>query len=44
MEAAHKRWGQKAWSGLFAEAIDLAESGFPVSPRLAAWWPVTLID
>ena len=36
MEAAHKRWGQKAWSGLFAEAIDLAESGFPVSPRLAA--------
>jgi gamma-glutamyltranspeptidase/glutathione hydrolase len=36
MEAAHKRWGQKAWSGLFSEAIDLAESGFPVSPRLAA--------
>ena len=36
MEAAHKRWGQKAWSGLFAEAIDLAESGFRVSPRLAA--------
>jgi gamma-glutamyltranspeptidase / glutathione hydrolase len=36
MEAAHKRWGQKAWSNLFAEAIDLAENGFAVSPRLAA--------
>jgi gamma-glutamyltranspeptidase/glutathione hydrolase len=35
MEAAHKKWGQKAWSDLFAEAIDLAESGFAVSPRLA---------
>ena len=36
MEAAHKRWGQKAWSDLFREAIDLAEGGFSVSPRLAA--------
>ena len=36
MEAAHKRWGQKAWNDLFLEAIDLAESGFSVSPRLAA--------
>ena len=36
MEAAHKKWGQKAWSDLFAEAIGLAESGFSVSPRLAA--------
>lgn len=36
MEAAHKKWGQNAWSGLFAEAIDLAENGFAVSPRLAA--------
>tara|TARA_B100001093_G_scaffold512621_1_gene582823 strand:- start:232 stop:2025 length:1794 start_codon:yes stop_codon:yes gene_type:complete len=36
MEAAHKKWGQKAWSSLFTEAIDLAESGFSVSPRLAA--------
>jgi gamma-glutamyltranspeptidase/glutathione hydrolase len=35
MEAAHKKWGQKAWSDLFAEVIDLAESGFAVSPRLA---------
>ncbi len=36
MEAAHKKWGQKAWSDLFAEAIGLAEGGFSVSPRLAA--------
>ena len=36
MEAAHKRWGQKAWKNLFLEAIDLAERGFAVSPRLAA--------
>ncbi len=36
METAHKRWGQKVWSDLFLEAIDLAESGFSVSPRLAA--------
>ena len=36
MEAAHKRWGQKVWNDLFLEAIDLAESGFAVSPRLAA--------
>ena len=36
MEAAHKKWGQSAWSDLFAEAIYLAESGFAVSPRLAA--------
>jgi gamma-glutamyltranspeptidase/glutathione hydrolase len=36
MEAAHKRWGQKVWNNLFLEAIDLAESGFAVSPRLAA--------
>jgi gamma-glutamyltranspeptidase/glutathione hydrolase len=36
MEAAHKKWGQNAWSGLFAEAIQLAESGFAVSQRLAA--------
>jgi gamma-glutamyltranspeptidase/glutathione hydrolase len=36
MEVAHKKWGQNAWSGLFAEAIQLAESGFAVSQRLAA--------
>jgi len=36
MEAAHKKWGQKAWSDLFTEAIQLAENGFTVSPRLAS--------
>jgi gamma-glutamyltranspeptidase / glutathione hydrolase len=36
MEAAHKKWGQKAWSDLFLEAVDLAENGFLVSTRLAA--------
>ena len=35
MEAAHKRWGQKAGSNLFVDAIQLAESGFAVSPRFA---------
>src|SRR6056297_967962 len=36
LTAAHERWGQAAWPGLFADAIGLAEGGFPVSPRLAA--------
>jgi len=35
MEAAHERWGSADWSGLFDEAIALAEDGFTVSPRLA---------
>ncbi len=35
MQAAHDKWGQSDWAGLFAEAIDLAEGGFTVSPRLA---------
>ena len=35
MQAAHDRWGQSDWAGLFAEAIALAEGGFTVSPRLA---------
>jgi len=35
LKAAHERWGQAAWPGLFADAIGLAEGGFPVSPRLA---------
>ncbi|MDI3335493.1 gamma-glutamyltransferase [Defluviimonas aestuarii] len=35
MEVAQKRWGTSDWSGLFAEAIALAEDGFEVSPRLA---------
>lgn len=36
LKAAHERWGQAAWPGLFADAIWLAEDGFPVSPRLAS--------
>ena len=36
MAAAQTRWGKLAWSDLFSEAISLADSGFTVSPRLAA--------
>ncbi|MFW8596068.1 gamma-glutamyltransferase [Cribrihabitans neustonicus] len=36
MEAAHRRWGQANWAGLFEPAVRLAEEGFAVSPRLAA--------
>ena len=36
MAAAHKKWGQNSWNSLFSEAIDLADNGFAVSPRLAA--------
>lgn len=35
MEAAHRRWGNTNWSGLFDAAIAHAETGFTVSPRLA---------
>ncbi|SFQ95434.1 gamma-glutamyltransferase [Poseidonocella sedimentorum] len=35
MEEAHRRWGRANWGGLFSEAIELAEQGFTVSPRLA---------
>jgi len=32
---AHKEHGRLPWADLFKAAIDLAENGFPVSPRLA---------
>lgn len=34
LERAHKDHGNIEWKGLFSEAIDLAENGFAVSPRL----------
>lgn len=35
METAHEKWGQLDWSSLLEPAIDRAEKGFLVSPRLA---------
>ena len=35
MEAAHRHWGRANWAELFDAAIDHAEGGFTVSPRLA---------
>ncbi|OIQ31849.1 MAG: gamma-glutamyltransferase [Alphaproteobacteria bacterium MedPE-SWcel] len=35
LEAAHRKWGRATWGTLFADAIDLAETGFAVSPRMA---------
>ncbi|AXI47833.1 gamma-glutamyltransferase [Sulfitobacter sp. SK012] len=35
MAQAHKRWGTQDWGSLLAPAIDLANAGFTVSPRLA---------
>ncbi|MDE1173056.1 MAG: gamma-glutamyltransferase [Parvibaculaceae bacterium] len=34
---AHQKHGRLAWKDLFAPAIRLANTGFPVSPRLAGW-------
>lgn len=35
LEAAHRRHGRLKWSALLAPAIELAETGFPISARLA---------
>ena len=34
LEAAHRRDGRLPWARLFADAIALAENGFPIGPRL----------
>lgn len=34
MEAVHQRYGKRDWADLFQPAIELAEAGFEVSPRL----------
>jgi gamma-glutamyltranspeptidase/glutathione hydrolase len=36
LELAHRQYGKLPWASLFAPAIDLAENGFEVSPRLSA--------
>jgi hypothetical protein len=38
MEELHARHGRLDWADLFAPAIELAEEGFAVSPRLACFW------
>lgn len=35
LEEAHGRWGRLPWERLFEPAIQLAEEGFAISPRLA---------
>ncbi|WP_020201377.1 MULTISPECIES: gamma-glutamyltransferase family protein [Cupriavidus] len=34
LELAHRQHGRLAWAKLFQPAIELAEKGFPISPRL----------
>jgi gamma-glutamyltranspeptidase / glutathione hydrolase len=35
LEDAHKKWGKLPWARLFDPAIQIAEDGFNISPRLA---------
>ena len=35
MQDAHDRWGTLPWAELLMPASELADTGFPVSPRLA---------
>lgn len=35
MAEAHRRWGRSPWPSLLKSAIELAENGFAVTPRLA---------
>jgi gamma-glutamyltranspeptidase / glutathione hydrolase len=35
LEAAHKKWGKLPWAQLFEPAIQIADNGFNISPRLA---------
>jgi len=35
-ELAHRRHGRLSWASLFEPAIELAQKGFPISPRLSA--------
>lgn len=36
LETVHRRYGRLAWGRLFEPALDLADEGFKVSPRLAS--------
>ena len=36
LELAHAMWGRMPWGDLFQPAVGLAETGFSISPRLAA--------
>ncbi len=35
LELGQQKWGKLSWKNLFAQAIELSEAGFVVSPRLA---------
>jgi gamma-glutamyltranspeptidase/glutathione hydrolase len=35
LEAAHARWGHLPWAELFEPAMEMAQQGFAISPRLA---------